>query len=83
MSQIFKSVDFTKTPKSKYLENESWKIMRSNSNQGQFYYKKLVLQKRLPLKIGPKSKKFPEKAKSNTKGEITQVWNELLPKLFH
>ena len=85
MSQILKFVDFTTTPKFRYCENESWKIMRSNKNQEQLFCKKLVLQQRLPLKIGPKSKKknCQQKAKSDTKGEITQVWNELLPKLFH
>ena len=39
-SQILKFVDFTKTPKFRYLENKASKIMRSNYNQGPFYCKK-------------------------------------------
>ena len=42
-----------------------------------FIAKKIVLQRREPLKIGPKSKKkkkkMVKKVKDDTKGEITQV----------
>ena len=57
--------------------------MRGNYNQELLYLRKIVLQHSYPLKMGPKSKKLSEKTKNNTKGEITQVWNELWPKLFY
>ena len=63
-SQILKSLDFTKTQQFRYLENKAIKNNeKQNYNQGLFYCKKIVLQRREPLKIGPKSKKKKRKKK--------------------
>ena len=54
-------------PRMKYKYKE-----KHNYNKGSFYCKKIVLHHKLPLKITQKSQKWSEKAKSNTKGKITQ-----------
>ena len=51
-------------------------MRRKITIKGYFIAKKIVLQRREPLKIGPKSKKkkkMVKKVKDDTKGEITQV----------
>ena len=54
MLQILKSVDFTKTQKSRYLENETFfssiKIIHELHIKGCFVAKKLLLR-RLPLSV--------------------------------
>ena len=55
MSQILKSVDFTKTQKSTYLENETLILLQIkkiiNCASRDTLWQKLVLQRRQPLRI--------------------------------
>ena len=82
-SEILKFVEFTKVPNPRHLENEAEKIKGSSYNQGLFYCqkKKFYSEDRfLPLKIGPKSKNWPEEARATLKLKYCKIemnydWN--------
>ena len=50
-SQISKSVDFTKTRKSRYLENETLLLLQIKKFSNCTLWQKIVLQQRQPLRI--------------------------------